>query len=201
MVNSGCVNGLCLSFCSSFERNCPDTTIRAYRNDLIQLAEFLNDKPISSVTIGDLRGWLESMRDYAASTIGRKLATARSFFRFGIREGWVEKNPARELDIPRRDRVLPTVLTEEQIESIINLVDSKRDRAILEVLYSSGARVSELVGLNLEDLGESFIKVFGKGGVERICPIDGNVHQKGGRDGGIARVKKGATAIVSYLFV
>ena len=152
------------------ERNCPNTTIRAYRNDLLQLAEFLGDKPASTVTIADLRAWLESM-DLAPSTIGRKLATARSYFRFGVREGWADKNTARELDMPRRDKILPRVLTEEQVTTILDCVESKRDRAILEVLYAGGLRVSELVGLDVDDIGESHIRVFGKGGVERICPI------------------------------
>ena len=152
------------------ERNCPDTTIRAYRNDLEQLAKFLGDKPAATVTIADLRAWLESM-DLAPSTIGRKLATARSYFRFGIREGWTNVNPARELDIPRRDKILPRILTEEQVGTILDRVESQRDRAILEVLYAGGLRVSELVGLDVDDVGESHVKVFGKGGVERICPI------------------------------
>ena len=152
------------------ERNCPNTTIRAYRNDLLQLAEFLSDKPPSTVTIADLRAWLESM-NYAPSTMGRKLGTARSFFRFGMREGWANKNPARELDLPRRDKILPRILTEEQVSTILDSVDSKRDRAILEVLYAGGLRVSELVGLDINDVGKSHVKVFGKGGRERICPI------------------------------
>ena len=119
----------------TIERNCPDTTIRAYRNDLEQLAEFLGYKPASTVTIADLRAWLESM-DHAPSTIGRKLATARSYFRFGIREGWANTNPARELDMPRHDKILPRILTEEQVTTILHCVESKRDRAILEVLYA-----------------------------------------------------------------
>lgn len=134
--------------------------------------EFLGDKPAASVSIVDLRAWLENMHgNYAPSTIGRKLATTRSYFRFGIREGWADKNPARELDMPRRDRVLPRVLTEDEIDALLDRVISRRDKAILEVLYASGARVSELVGLDLEDVGEAQVRVFGKGGWERICPI------------------------------
>ena len=73
--------------------------------------------------------------------------------------------------MPRRDRMLPRVLTEEQVSTILNGVESKRDRAILEVLYAGGLRVSELVGLDLSDIGDAYVKVFGKGGRERICPI------------------------------
>ncbi|MHC4299610.1 MAG: tyrosine-type recombinase/integrase [Planctomycetota bacterium] len=155
------------------ERNCPNTTIRAYRKDLEQLAEFLGDKPASTVTMGDLRAWLESLHaDYAPSTIGRKLACTRTFFRFGIREGWAKSNPAKELDIPRRDQVLPQVMTEDEICGMLDQV-SGRDLAMLETMYAGGLRVSELVGLDLENvnLDDAHVRVFGKGGRERICPI------------------------------
>ena len=157
------------------ERNCPSTTVRAYCKDLEQLAEFLGDKATSAVTTGDLRAWLENLhgKDYAPSTIGRKLACARTYFRFGNREGWAQENPARDLDIPRRDQILPRVLTENEVEDLIDKVTSARDRALLEVLYAGGSRVSELVGLDLENvnLDDAHVRVFGKGGRERICQI------------------------------
>jgi integrase/recombinase XerC len=157
------------------ERNCPNTTVRAYTNDMEQLAEFLGDKSVLDVTMGDLRAWLENLHgaDYAPSTIGRKLACVRTFFRFGKREGWAQDNPARELDLPRRDRVLPHVLTEGEVDNLLEKVTSVRDRAMLEVMYAGGLRVAELVGLDLEDtnLDDAHVKVFGKGGRERLCPI------------------------------
>ena len=73
--------------------------------------------------------------------------------------------------MPRRDKVLPRVLSEDEIDGLIDQVTSKRDRAILEVLYAGGLRVSELVGLDLDDIGNAHVRVFGKGGRERICPI------------------------------
>jgi len=156
------------------ERNCPDTTIRSYQTDLEQLAAFLGDKPAGDVTMNDLRGWLESLHGkYAASSIGRKLACVRSLLRFGMREGWIKVNPARALDLPRRDEVLPHVLSIEEVERLLKSADNPRDRAILEVLYAGGLRVAELVGLDLEhvDLEAKTVRVFGKGGRERICPI------------------------------
>ena len=157
------------------ERNCPGTTVRAYCADLRQLAAFLHDKLASAVTMGDLRAWLENLHgaDYAPSTIGRKLACVRTYFRFGKREGWAKDNPAKELDLPRRDQVLPRVLTEGEVVDLLDQVSSARDRAMLEVMYAGGLRVSELVGLDLENvnLDDAHVRVMGKGGRERICPI------------------------------
>jgi integrase/recombinase XerC len=157
------------------ERNCPATTIRAYRSDLTQLAEFLGDKAATDVTRNDLRGWLENLHgaDYAPSTIGRKLSAARSYFRFGVREEWMTTNPAKELDMPRRDQLLPQVLTVNEVGVMLEKIDNLRDRAMLEMMYAAGLRVSELVGLDLEnvDLDDAHVRVFGKGGRERLCPI------------------------------
>ena len=154
------------------ERNCPATTQRAYQKDLIQLDIFLLGQPVASTTHGDLRGWMEFLHErYAPSTVGRKLSCVRSFFRFGLREGWIASNPAKDLDSPRRDIRLPKVLTEDEVNLLIESVVDPRDRALLEVIYSGGLRVSEAVGANIEDLGPDYIKVFGKGGRERLCPL------------------------------
>ncbi len=157
------------------ERNCPTTTIRAYCTDLEQLAGFLGNKSVSTVTMCDLRAWLESLHNsgYAPSTIGRKLACVRTYFRFGKREGWAKDNPAKELDLPRRDQILPQVLTEGEVSDLLSRATSIRDRAMLEVMYAGGLRVAELVGLDLghTKLDDAHVRVFGKGGRERICPI------------------------------
>jgi integrase/recombinase XerC len=157
------------------ERNCPATTIRAYRTDLGQLAEFLGDKTATTVTMADLRGWLENLHGagYSPATIGRKIACARSYFRFGKREGWAQDNPAKALDIPRRDELLPTVLSESEVNKLLDSVVKPRDKAILEVMYAGGLRVSELVALDLEHvyLDDAHVRVMGKGGRERLCPI------------------------------
>lgn len=154
------------------ERNCPATTQRAYRKDLTQLDTFLLGQAASTITHADLRAWMEFLHErYAPSSIGRKLGCIRSFFRFGVREGWVTSNPAKDLDIPRRDEILPKVLTENEVEALIESTTSSRDRALLEVIYGGGLRVSEAVGADIEDLGEDCIRVFGKGGRERLCPL------------------------------
>jgi integrase/recombinase XerC len=157
------------------ERNCPNTTIRAYCADLEQLADFLGDKPVVDMTMGDLRAWLENLHgaEYAPSSIGRKLACVRTYLRFGVREGWAKENPARELDLPRRDETLPKVLTEGEVDDLLGKITSTRDLAMLEVVYAGGLRVAELVGLDLENvnLDDAHVRVMGKGGRERLCPI------------------------------
>lgn len=154
------------------ERNYSGETQRAYRKDLDQLDVFLLGQAVSTITHSDLRAWMEFLYErYAPSSIGRKLGCVRSFFRFGVREGWVSSNPAKDLDVPRRDEILPRVLAEVEVGSLIESTQSPRDRALLEVIYGGGLRVSEAVGANIEDLSEGCIRVFGKGGRERLCPL------------------------------
>ncbi|MGO8751005.1 MAG: tyrosine-type recombinase/integrase [Thermoguttaceae bacterium] len=107
----------------------------------------------------DLRGYVAALHEagYAATTIARRLASLRSFFRFGLREGWVKTNPAKPLRNPRKPRSLPHFLSTEEIGRLLNAPSGSepqgiRDRAILETMYSAGLRVSEVVGLNEADL-------------------------------------------------
>ena len=154
------------------ERNCPETTQRAYRKDLTQLDIFLLGQSVTSITHADLRGWMRFLHErYLPSTIGRKLSCVRSFFRFGVREAWILSNPAKDLDIPRRDVRLPKVLNADEVAGLIESTKNLRDRALLEVIYGGGLRVSEAVHSDIEDLGEDHILVFGKGGRERLCPL------------------------------
>lgn len=154
------------------ERNCPETTQRAYRKDLTQLDVFLLGQPVLSITHADLRGWMEFLHErYSPSTIGRKLSCVRSFFRFGVREGWILSNPAKDLDIPRRDVRLPKVLNAAEVTNLIESTENPRDRALLEMIYGGGLRISEAVNADVEDLGPDCIRVFGKGGRERLCPL------------------------------
>ncbi len=161
------------------ERNASENTIDAYRRDLRDLVEFLGDRDVDKVGMGDLRAFLKSLHQmgHCASTIGRKLATLRSFFVFTQREGLTEVNHARALRAPKREQRLPHLVDTNDIERLLDAPDDSRlglrDRAILEVLYSSGLRVSELVGLDDGDLDlkAGTIKVFGKGKRERLAPV------------------------------
>ncbi len=167
------------------ERNASDYTIKSYREDFDALAEYLADAEGGLPAPGDigtavLRGYIAAVSDagYAKTTVARRLASLRSFFRFGQREGWAKTNPAKPLRNPRKARSLPHFLSSEEIERLLSAPSAGepmglRDRAILEVLYSAGLRVGELAGLNSSDLDLSgnMLRVRGKGRRERIAPI------------------------------
>src|SRR5262245_42968807 len=167
------------------ERNASELTIKSYREDLEALTSFLielrgNEPEPSRVETSDLRGYIAALHEagYAKTTIARRLASMRSFFRFGQREGWTKSNPAKPLRNPRKSRALPHFLSSEEIEKLLFSPDASeahglRDRAILEVLYSAGLRVGELAGLNDGDLdyASATLRVRGKGRRERIAPI------------------------------
>lgn len=167
------------------ERNSSPLTIKSYREDLESLSAWLGERyptaPLpGDVTTLDLRGYLTALheRQYAKTTIARRLASMRSFFRFGQREGWSDANPAKPLRNPRKSRSLPHFLSTEELDRLLSAPPADkpmglRDRAMLEVLYSAGLRVSELVGLNDGDLDlpQGILRVRGKGKRERLAPI------------------------------
>jgi integrase/recombinase XerC len=173
------------------ERNASPHTISAYANDLNGFGEFLKkhfrDAPIdpAAVDVLLLRRYLAELhRTARRSTIHRKLSALRSFFRFLVREGVVESNPAELVSSPRQEKYLPKTLT---VDEVFHLLDqtygddilSLRDHAIFELLYSSGLRVSELTSLNLWDLdlGQGLVRVLGKGSKERIVPVGHRARQ------------------------
>ncbi len=168
------------------ERNASDLTTKSYREDLGVLADYLTEarddvcpRP-GDITVLDLRGYVAALHQsgYAKTTIARRLASLRSFFRFGQREGWADSNPAKPLRNPRQGRSLPHFLSAEDIGRLLEAPPcgepaGLRDRAILETMYSAGLRVSELVGLNDADLDfeAGILRVRGKGRRERLAPI------------------------------
>lgn len=173
------------------EREASRETIRSYRLDLRQFLSFLRSlrssdmhspspQEIDILTIRSFLGWL-SDRQEKKSTLGRKLSSLRSFYRFLIQEGRVTVNPAGQVRTPRLGSHLPKVLTKDDANSLMEFpsegsLGAIRDRAIMETLYSTGARVSELVGMNTEDinLSEGIVTLRGKGKKERVVPV-GNV--------------------------
>ena len=164
----------------SSERGGSPLTLKSYREDLLQLEEFLRSAgcrgpgEASSVLLRRFASGLHAA-GYAASTVARKLASTRSFYAFGQREGWVRTNPAKPLRSPRRARKLPKFLTGEEIARLLatpqpQAAGGLRDRAILELMYSSGVRVRELVSLDDADLDlrNATVRVRGKGRRERL---------------------------------
>jgi integrase/recombinase XerC len=166
-----------------YERNMSPETIRAYQKDLEQFVRHVSgDGPFdaSKVSNAVIRQYLAHLSEHAyeKTTIVRKLATIRSFFKFLIRKGYVEQNPIAEIRTPKVDKRLPHFLEVNEVEKLLNApqgasFQAKRDRAILETLYSTGLRVSELTGLNLSDVDPTseVIRARGKGRRERVIPI------------------------------
>jgi integrase/recombinase XerC len=167
------------------ERGASPHTLKSYREDLMALAEYLAGEDGSipepgGITIGELRGFVAALHEagYAKASIARRMASVRSFFRFGQREGWIKINPAKPLRNPRKSQKLPHFLSTDEVGKLLAAPQGDepqevRDRAILETLYSAGMRVSELVGLNDGDLDFSagIVRIRGKGKRERLSPI------------------------------
>jgi integrase/recombinase XerD len=154
-------------------------TVEAYRRDLDDLAAFLQASP-ETATQDRLAEYVASMRarGLAATTIARRIAALRSFFRHQMLVGDREDNPAAELELPRRARTLPRTLSAGEAERLIEAANgtsprSLRDRALVELMYGAGLRVSEAVGLDRTgvDLEGRFVRCLGKGSKERVVPI------------------------------
>ena len=168
-----------LNFLST-EKNASPHTIKNYAVDLREFFQFLEGRDCLQVTYADIRSflaWLKN-RNYSKSSISRKLACLRSFFKYLARENIVQVNPAAGIATPKRDKKLPHFLDPDEVVRLLEAPsrdtwEEKRDRSILETLYSSGLRVSELVGLNQEDVDVfgGLVRVRGKGKKERIVPL------------------------------
>jgi integrase/recombinase XerC len=172
-----------------YERNLSEHTLRNYESDMVQFYDFIAPPnsdgerrvvdlhSIDNLTIREYMATLYEKKK-KKSSIHRKVACLRTFFRFLCREGVLENNPAMLVSSPRVDRKLPNHLTIEQMIQFIETPETetvlgKRDRAILELLYASGVRVSELVGLNMTDIdfNHQTLRVKGKGRKERMVPF------------------------------
>ena len=189
-------------------RNASPHTIRSYESDLGQFLTFLTPPGTSmprpeDITHLMIREFIAHLHDLKLekSSIARKLAAIRSFFKYAVREGTVVRNPARMVATPKLPKRIPSVLSAEDLNAFLDSVTAgtvggpgqrmrasaqeesrlmvKRDRAILELLYASGLRVSELTGLNLADIDrkELMLRVRGKGSKERIVPYGGKAEQ------------------------
>jgi integrase/recombinase XerC len=161
------------------ERDASSHTLRAYRKDLEEFFRFVTINP-ENVEPVEVRGFIvDQMKSgLNKTTVSRRLASVRSFFKFLYREGYKKVNPAKLVPNPKTPKLLPKFLSVDDTFSLVEKPEghgllSARDRAILELLYASGLRVSELSGLNAEDINtkEGLLKVKGKGKKERIVPV------------------------------
>jgi len=165
------------------ERGLADNTIQAYTRDLARLAHFLEQEGLSPLTVSRDRmtAYFSSLRrSLSARSVARAISSARSFFRFLAAEGRIQENPARLLETPRLSRRLPHILSTEEVDRLLSRPDpstpaGSRDRAMLELLYATGLRVSELIGLKVlnVNLESGYLRTIGKGAKERLVPIGG----------------------------
>jgi integrase/recombinase XerD len=169
----------------SVERGASPHTIDAYRRDLAAYTAFLAGRGVTGpdeVTRDDVIAYIAALRarDLAPSSVERKVASAKSFHKFLVREGITENHPTASMPLPKVPKRLPEVVSIAEVDRMLSqpfpsTPAGLRDRAILEVLYGCGLRVSELTGLDLTDidLADGFLRVFGKGSKERVVPIAG----------------------------
>ena len=154
-------------------------TIRSYNIDLTSFAEFLGERKIDDVDHLTLRKFLAHLRskNLDKSSVARRISCLRSFFKFLMREGYIKANPITGLSTPKREKKLPTFLQEDEVAKLLEApgddLMGARDKAILETLYSSGMRVSELTAINNDNIDfiAEVIKLYGKGKKERLAPI------------------------------
>ncbi len=160
------------------EKGLSSHTIEAYSRDVDLFGVFIGPKPPSSVVPEDILAFLSFLKgkNYASSSICRMLVAIKVFFRFLKKEGEIALDLSRYFDTPKLWQLIPEVLSMEEVEALLNQPKQDdpigaRDKAILELLYATGMRVSELCSLRITDLSETFVKVRGKGKKDRIIPV------------------------------
>ncbi|MEE8419651.1 MAG: site-specific tyrosine recombinase XerD [Dehalococcoidales bacterium] len=173
----------------SVERGFSENTMAAYRNDLSQLATYIEEEAAKQGSPASWANFTRQImlayqltlkeRNYAPTTLARKVAAAKSFFKFMIAEGYLKDNPTDNIASPNVGRILPKPISHAKVMKLLeqptklSTPEAKRDSAMLSLLYASGMRVSELISLNLSDVDADggYVRCFGKGNKERIIPI------------------------------
>lgn len=166
-------------FCDylKYEKNYSTDTIKNYRTDLVEYFMYLSDKSLKclKVTYSDIKNYLLFLneKNNSNATISRKISSLRSFYKFLVNESKIENNPFLGIKLPKKERKLPRFFSYNELEELFKVPDltnplGQRDRLILEMLYATGVRVSELVNIKVSDIKNREIKIFGKGSKERI---------------------------------
>lgn len=163
------------------EKGLSFNSIEAYQRDLKSFFEFLASREISKcqlIVTEEIIAYLSQLKldGYASASISRALISIKVFFRFLVREKYIEKNIASTLESPKLWQLIPEVLSMDEMERLLiqpnrSTFEGARDQSILEVLYASGLRVSEVCGLSIHDVDDNYVRVIGKGRKERVIPI------------------------------
>ena len=161
-----------------YERKLSDETIKNYRYDLNKFISFLKNKNIENVTIKDIENYLVFLDKNSSKTISRNITSINNFFIFLIKEGKLKKNPCEFIDRPKLNKTLPNTLSTHEVEILLDITLKTnydyRNKAMLELLYGCGVRISELINLTTRDIDfeNAVIRCFGKGSKERIVPMN-----------------------------
>jgi integrase/recombinase XerC len=171
-----------------FEKHYSQHTVRSYDNDIGQFFSFINmhkgTYKIGEINSTDVRSWMIFMLDkgYSTVTVHRKISSLRTFFRFNIRAGIIKANPVENIVLPKRQKRLPVFIEETSLDRLLDHYsfgegyNGIRDRTIIEMLYTTGMRKAELIGLRINDvdIGDRTVRVLGKRNKERIIPLIGS---------------------------
>ncbi len=161
-----------------FVKNYSDNTIASYKNDLNQFREHMKNSKIETATKMDVQNYIKSLSNFKEKSLARKLSSLRMFFDFLVKNKYIKESPLDSIEGPKIGKYLPDVLTFDEVDRLLDITPtdnfSFRNRCILELLYSTGLRISELVSMKLENiiLDESLVKIMGKGSKERIVPLN-----------------------------
>lgn len=163
-----------------FEKNYSDNTRASYKNDLYDFCKFcdLNGIKIENISKDDVRRYLQSFENYSFKTVSRHISCLKSFYKFMQINKYVSSNPLSDIPLPRKEKTLPKVFSEDEVFDLLDIPlnndFSFRNKAMLELMYGSGLRVSELINLNVNDVDLSMdtVRVFGKGSKERVIPLN-----------------------------
>jgi integrase/recombinase XerD len=155
------------------EKGLSSHTVEAYGRDVRAFGATLAIKDWAKVTPNEILFFLGQLKNqqYASSSICRILVAVKVFFRFLKKEGMISLDLGRYFETPKMWQLIPEVMSIEEVDALLKMPEDPRDRAILELLYATGMRVSELCGLTIQDLSDTFVKVRGKGKKERIVPV------------------------------
>lgn len=161
-----------------YAKNYSDNTISSYQSDLVLFIEYLGHDNLLAVDAQTIRQYIRSLSELKEKSLARKLSSLRTFYEFLVKKKYIQTSPLDGIEGPKIGKYLPDVLSVQEVESLLDFEPTNnftfRDRCILELLYSSGLRISELISLKQENilLEESLVKVMGKGSKERIVPLN-----------------------------